>query len=322
LRARYYSPIVGMFTTKDPSQWETNPYQYALSNPVMYIDPTGYIAEGGEAHEANIIVNNLLSYGVSIKVDWGPKYLRYWFNDPVDSNKSGIRTSCSWIPGRWSLNELYIMEGAVQNLDTAMKNRMSQLIGPVSISKVPNACGRGCTNGQHIDLSDSGYLPIQSPNGNLTKYYIASEVNGTPKTNFDQWTVVHELGHVWDAKNNPRLSWKLIWATGGGFGTLECDPNGRLPGCNHWLYHYGGTPPKGSDYNFDWQEDFAESVAAYVFPDEAHQSLMNMLNNIRISARGYEAESQWYPTLFQQLYYADYRTTTRWQFIDDKISGK
>jgi hypothetical protein len=307
LRARYYSPYLGMFTTKDPSRWETNPYQYALSNPVMYIDPTGYIAEGGEADEANIIVKNLLSYGVSIKVDWGPKYLSYWFNDPVDSNKSGIRTSCSWIPGRWSLNELYIIRGAVQNLNNAMKNRMSQLIGPASISKVPKACGRGCTNGNHIDLLDAGYLPAQSPKGDLSNYYVASNVNGTPYTNFDQWTIVHELGHVWDGNNSPRLSWNLIWATGGEIGpAVNCDPDHRLPGCNHWLYKYGDKPAAGSNYSFDWREDFAESVAAYTFPTEAQAQVEH-----------YNDPKNEY---FRYLYYSNYTQTKRWAYIDDLIN--
>jgi len=220
------------------------------------------------------------------------------------------------------LNELYIVEGAVQNLDTAMKHRMSSLIGPASISKVPNACGRGCTNGRHIDLLDSGYLPTQSPNGDITKYYVAYGVNGTPFTNFDQWTVVHELGHVWDGSTNGQLHKDLVNATNGRFyPAIGCDPQGRLPGCNYSRYRYGGTPAKGSDYNFNPKEDFAESVAAYVFPDEAHQSLMNMLNDIRTGVYG-QAEKSWYPTLFQYLYYADYRQTSRWQFINNRISER
>jgi RHS repeat-associated protein len=41
LRARYYNPSQGRFFQLDPSRQETNPYQYGLSNPVNYLDPSG-----------------------------------------------------------------------------------------------------------------------------------------------------------------------------------------------------------------------------------------------------------------------------------------
>jgi RHS repeat-associated protein len=44
LRARYYQPSMGRFTQMDPSRAEKNPYQYSLSNPVLSIDPAGYLA--------------------------------------------------------------------------------------------------------------------------------------------------------------------------------------------------------------------------------------------------------------------------------------
>jgi len=239
-----------------------------------------------------------------------------------------------WDIGKWKLNELYIIEGAVQNLDNAMKHRMSSFIkSAVSIYKKPNACGKGCTTitGDHIDLLDRSMPPTESPKGNLSNYYVYSNVNGTPDINFDQWTVVHELGHAWDFKNNGNLSWNLIGATKGGFGpdlALGCDPNGRLPGCNHWFYRYGGTPATGADYNFDWREDFAESVAAYVFPDVAYQAKMNRLDQIRTGDDQFNngrygiEEQKFYPILFQLLYNPDYRQTSRWQYIDGLISGR
>jgi RHS repeat-associated protein len=41
LRARYYNPANGRFTTEDPIQAGLNWYTYANSNPVLYIDPNG-----------------------------------------------------------------------------------------------------------------------------------------------------------------------------------------------------------------------------------------------------------------------------------------
>jgi len=41
LRARYYNPANGRFTSEDPAQAGLNWYVYANSNPVLYIDPNG-----------------------------------------------------------------------------------------------------------------------------------------------------------------------------------------------------------------------------------------------------------------------------------------
>src|SRR5574341_956234 len=44
LRARYYDPKMGRFFQMDPSRQERNPFQYSLSNPVNYADPSGLSA--------------------------------------------------------------------------------------------------------------------------------------------------------------------------------------------------------------------------------------------------------------------------------------
>jgi len=46
LRARYYDPSMGRFSQLDPSRQEMNPYQYSMSNPVIYVDPTGLCTMG------------------------------------------------------------------------------------------------------------------------------------------------------------------------------------------------------------------------------------------------------------------------------------
>ena len=84
-----------------------------------------------------------------------------------------------------------------------------------------------------------------------------------------------------------------------------CDEDNRRLGCNAAGYFYGGIPPKGSDVNFNREEDFAESVAAYVFPDEAQQVI-----------------DPFYETnLRDLLWYADYRDTLRWQYVNSLING-
>jgi hypothetical protein len=97
-----------------------------------------------------------------------------------------------------------------------------------------------------------------------------------------------------------------VWEAYELFYSGRCDPpNFRLPGCNRAGYFYGGVPAKGSDINFNRVEDFAESVAAYVFPDEAQQ----------------EVQQYREPRLYRDLlYYEDYRDTLRWQYINGLIN--
>ena len=95
-----------------------------------------------------------------------------------------------------------------------------------------------------------------------------------------EWTVVHELAHAWDAANNWLISDIMRKETHSGF---------RF----HWLhmrfrerkqfwYHVGNPPaPCGVDKNFDAKEDFAESLTAYLFPEDARR---------KASKRGYSYE--------------------------------
>ena len=46
LRARYYMPSMGRFTTEDPIRDGLNWYSYCSGNPVMFIDPSGYLNTG------------------------------------------------------------------------------------------------------------------------------------------------------------------------------------------------------------------------------------------------------------------------------------
>jgi len=57
LRARYYNPRQGRFFQPDPSRQEMNPYQYSLSNPIMFTDPSGF--EAGE--DCNLTIGSGVS---------------------------------------------------------------------------------------------------------------------------------------------------------------------------------------------------------------------------------------------------------------------
>lgn len=80
------------------------------------------------------------------------------------------------------------------------------------------------------------------------------------------WTVVHELAHAWDHLNGKQFSEDLERYTGGRTSIFG-------------KYHHSGTPPKGADANFTRQEDFAESVATFIYPQVAQNFIGEFFPN-------------------------------------------
>lgn len=82
------------------------------------------------------------------------------------------------------------------------------------------------------------------------------------------WTVVHELGHAWDMAQGGWLSWRMMIYTGS-WGPIPYLHERYRKDPRYW-YHVGNPPPPcGIDENFNRLEDFAEAVAAYVYPQKA-----------------------------------------------------
>lgn len=189
-------------------------------------------------------------------------------------------------PSPWSLDELSLLLEAVTNVAQAMGGVAAFVdrLGDIPMRQVDMA-HRGLASERGIDFTASS-------------------------ASIDKWTVVHELGHVWDARQGWRLSRALQDYTGGRTcwlaGRLKqwlgrCDGQNRWPGCNRSGYFYAGLPPAGSDRNFNRREDFAEALAAFVYPAEAQSRVERFRGD-----PDYEA----------LLYYADYTQTGRWSFVD------
>ncbi|GAA3492144.1 RHS repeat-associated core domain-containing protein [Streptomyces cremeus] len=58
LKARYYDPRIGRFTSPDPSGQEKNPYLYAEGDPVNRIDPNGTLSLGGILDKAAKVLDD------------------------------------------------------------------------------------------------------------------------------------------------------------------------------------------------------------------------------------------------------------------------
>lgn len=105
--------------------------------------------------------------------------------------------------------------------------------------------------------------------------------------NLTAWTITHELAHSLDAAHGWQLSQQMKKHTGSSF--LIKALHYAHPNWKFFWYRVGNPPPPcGIDKNFNSLEDFAETVTAYIFPEEAYR---------RAQLRGYPYE-QWGYTHF------------------------
>lgn len=163
------------------------------------------------------------------------------------------------------------------------------------------------------------------------------------KEPFSTWSVIHELAHVWDAKNAWKLSLNLEKYTGGftsrflSFfkrlipGQWDAGPHGaenrpglygRKPGCNAAGYFYGDKP-SGSNWQFNRREDFAESVVMYCgwgnnneLSKTAHGRIERYLLSNGRKDPIYRTVDNWGD--YARYFYppqGDYTQTKRWQFV-------
>jgi RHS repeat-associated protein len=305
LRARYYNSADGRFLTKDPSRAERNLYLYTMGNPVNYFDPSGYITEN-QANKAEVLRDKLKMYGVIVVKDWG--YRKFL-------DRMTFVPFCEWQNGRWSLNELEILKFTIKQVDAKMNGQFSRLINPIEVIKAEKSpCGggwRGCTSysGNKIWLNDSGK---PSTNQDMWQNII---VDSTAQ-NFDVFSIVHEIGHVWDQQNGQSLSTGLMAYTNGRYLTrgpralLKCDANNKKPGCNAAKYFYEGTPLFGAGGTFNAQEDFANSFAVYIFPTQTQN---------RVQLKYSDPQNELHDYLYWEL--SDLHTMPRWLYIDHHING-
>lgn len=170
------------------------------------------------------------------------------------------------------------------------------------------------------------------------------------KAQFSAWSVIHELAHVWDAKNQWKLSLALQKYTGGYTNRLfswlkkwvpgqwDAGPQGpenrpgyygRRPGVNESKYFYGDRP-SGANWRFNRREDFAESVVMYcgwgrnnLLSKTAHGRIERYLlpNGTRDPIYGIKENWSDYARYFYPEG-GDYTKTKRWKFVDEFMRDK
>jgi hypothetical protein len=223
----------------------------------------------------------------------------------------------------WNPNDVDEMHQAVSLLARALGGgeNLKHLIGGVFIERVDIGAKLGLAYKDKIQFSAGN--PVKA------------------------WSVVHEMAHVWDAKNDWNLSRELEDFTGGftnpilsaakrlspgewdaGFLGAENQPGkyGRKPGINKAGYFYGDKP-SGSNWNFNRVEDFAESVVMYcgwmgdnILSDTAHGRIERYLLPNGSKDPIYGITENW--SDYAQYFYpegGDYKKTKRWKFVEDLI---
>jgi RHS repeat-associated protein len=305
LRARYYNPAQGGFFQTDPSRMEQNYYEYVTANPIGFTDPSGLILQS-EAQAADNLRGELLEqWNIDARKDYGTYQPGY--RGSVAIAKEG---ECKWEEGTWKLEDLTTIRDTVLFMSWAFGGnaRFKQLMGWPVITMYKDSSN----NGKYGGLTDPVKHTVTFPTGQLVP----------------AWNVAHELGHVWDFSSGSHISNRLVTYTHGSMisnsdkatywrticgASVTVDSAGNVTsviwdssqtwrvGCNSAGYKYGDKPPAGSDKNFNPQEDWAESVAAFVFPADA---------------RGRSAR-----TGQPSLTYTDFFTILRGKYVQEVLNG-
>ncbi|MEN6529471.1 MAG: hypothetical protein ABFC97_06415 [Anaerolineaceae bacterium] len=146
---------------------------------------------------------------------------------------------------------------------------------------------------------DGSYLVLLNQQGG-NNFQKGNQIHLNPR-NLTEWTVTHELAHTLDAAYHWQLSRQMKAFTHSRFPFKALHQ--VFPAWQFLWYRAGSPPPPcGIDRHFNSLEDFAESITAYLFPEEAHQ---------RAASRGYPYE-KWGYTYFHD--------TPRGEFIAELLN--
>jgi len=240
--ARPYAPALGRFLQADTIV--PNPADPQSLNRYAYTlnNPLRYTDPTG--HIANN-PNELTRADEILQIllnDYGVTVNKDWGMIGIGNLNLG------WCPGSWQLAELETVLNGVSDFARLMGGAQQfrdNLGGVQFMRQAMSAPGQATAHKVWLKSIGSGGF--------------SGQWEGT-------WTVVHELAHAWDAVNNWQFSKDLEDYTGG--------KTTRRHG-----YNYGGIPPKGADANFTREEDWAESVATFVYPRTAQAFIQTYYPN-------------------------------------------
>jgi RHS repeat-associated protein len=285
LRARWYNPADGRFTSRDT--WggshnlpqSLNRWNYTQSNPINYFDPTGHISEK-EGIKADNISLRLVTKGVVVYKDWGIKE----YTNPYVNPRDMPQATCLWQKGRWDIKDLIYIDEAIKDLEEALRvpGKIRAAVGRVVINKM-------------TEPLDGMMSPPSALNHVFYGDIIVLDSATSSNEEWYKYTIVHEFGHVWDYRSGNSLSYGLMvklrtWICTpynyeeGGVGencewdtsqSIEPPPDTCADPTNTSCTNNGGDPyPYSSSYGNGGRiftgpgaEDWATALGYYVYTD-------------------------------------------------------
>ena len=261
LRARYYQPEVGRFITKDPWTGDydrpatLNLFAYTLNNPANLVDRSGYQGCMDVHCEAPMVDAALKTRADQLERDYGILVgSRQLYRGVGGEPDLGYAL---W--SDWRALELDILRWAARDFAAEMQGGSAAFktrVGQVRVYKRQSAL---VVFGEH-------YRGFTSPFSISFSGFWWDDVAG------QKWTVVHELAHWWDfgiGKNAGLLSGGMLSRGMWTREVVECRMP-RVEGEKGDLEVRGWKKGRKTD-GLNPREDWAESVAAYVYDDHAHR---------------------------------------------------
>jgi RHS repeat-associated protein len=270
-QARWYDPYITHFTSPDtiipdpyqPAHW--NKYTYTRDNPINFTDPTGHISEK-QGRRADVITANLYAkYNVLILKDWGYNKAKFmtWPDWLIHLGILEPASNCqTWEEGYWrSIHEMEALEAGIKALAQGLggegKFRSAFKNYPILIRRYSKYTD---LNGQ-IDAAlaterNLGAYPV----GDVIFFDATFSDDG-----FARAITVHELSHVWDARNDYKISWGLASLTN----TLSWQCN-NFALCTQAWDESNPIEKLPTDYHPNEKEYWAEVVMTYIYPDRGN----------------------------------------------------
>ncbi len=279
LRARWYQPATGRFLSRDPWSGDDtqplsyNPWLYGSANPLTYRDPSGRIAEE-EATRADQIIDALAAtYNVRIPKDYSGR-CAVWQTDTAIPGRCTCMVP-GWNKGAWRLDDLEWTQQSVQLTANAMggaaRFRRAMQGRAVDLKRWPQYTD---------DMRPFAPAMIRPAREAVRADIVVNDYTFGRGEPYAVYSIIHEFGHVWDARMGLRLSYYLGWQ----IGTLQIERDRRtgqiLP--LRWNPYTEKEPPPGEiwrpkvqdkdpnyAHNSDFApliEDWAEAFASTIYP--------------------------------------------------------
>jgi hypothetical protein len=214
-----------------------------LNNPVKYNDPTGHIASDEYLGAMEIIDQLWNDFGITIEVDFGWQPLPH----PEPGGPGQI-----WVEGNWQLGDLEAVHTAVKDFASAAggADAARQALGGLTIKRTHGGV--------------TGHL-----RGSITLSDYVFDQGGFRDTLGTRIAIVHELAHYWD------------WHTGNLWTRTNNQPGAIVRSMSNAIQNEPG--PTWWARTSGIGEDWAESVAMYVYQDYAN--ILRAENDLRETGR-------------------------------------